>query len=504
MRAGWIGGAAVAAMALVVAGAVSAAETVTIDTGALKGVTAEGVVSFRGIPYAAPPVGSLRWRPPAPAKPWSGVRSADQNGALCMQKYNKTDNGVGPLPMSEDCLTLNVFAPAGATKLPVMVWIHGGGLVNGSGTAALYDGAHLAQQGVVVVSMNYRLGRFGFFAHPALTAEAHGSALGNYGFMDQIAALKWVKRNIKAFGGDPGNVTLFGESAGGVSVNHLMLIPEARGLFHKAIVQSGVGREEGASLDKAEAAGRVFADRLGITDQNLKTLRAIPAEAIIAQGDPDMMGATGLLVTDGRYLKSSALAGFRAGETPPIPYMVGSNSLEFPPAFAKTFRKSLRIPDAFIAQGPAVYGSQAAFDDRIVTDAVFTEPARALAKAQAAKAPTYLYRFSVYSEKAPFKGAIHASDREYVFDTLNASPWPTSANDAAQAKTISAYWVDFAKTGDPNGARPSESGRPLWPRYDGGDQLIDFTNAGPVAKPTPDAQVLDAVGKAADAAAANP
>ena len=208
------------------------APVVRIDSGALRGITDQGVASFRNIPYAAPPVGKLRWRPPQAPRAWNKVRDASAFGPICPQNYNPSDNGVGPLPASEDCLTLNVWTPAevGAAR-PVMVWIHGGGFVNGSASAPLYDGDALARQGVVVVTLNYRLGWLGFFAHPALSATQPGEPLGNYGLMDQIAALKWVQRNIAAFGGDPGNVTLFGESAGGMSVNKLMISPAARGLF---------------------------------------------------------------------------------------------------------------------------------------------------------------------------------------------------------------------------------------------------------------------------------
>jgi para-nitrobenzyl esterase len=483
-------GAAAAAMLMAAAGAASAAQTVRIDTGALKGVTADGVASFRDIPYAAPPVGPLRWRAPQPAAAWSGVRSADKDGAICMQKYNKTDNGVGPLPASEDCLTLNVFAPAGAAKLPVMVWIHGGGLVNGSGTAALYDGTHLAQQGVVLVSINYRLGRFGFFAHPALTGEAGRGPTANYGLMDQIAALQWVKRNIAAFGGDSANVTIFGESAGGVSVNRLMMIPSARGLFTKAIVESGAGSEHGQTLAEAEAAGAVFMDRLGVAKPDAAALRHVSADTIVAAGDADMTKGE-LPILDGRLLTENAMAAFRGGHEARIPYLIGSNSLEIPPAWGATFAAAVQVTPEQKTALVAAYGSEGAYKDRIATDVIFGSPARALAKAHAATgAPTWLYRFSVVSPSVAktLKGAVHASDRQYVFQTLNASPWATDANDAAQARTISAYWVAFAKTGNPNG-----EGRPAWPRYDGSDRLIDFTNAGPVVEKTPDAAPLDAI-----------
>jgi len=474
----------------------SAAEQVRIDTGLLAGVRADGVASFRGIPYAAPPVGALRWRPPQPAAAWSGVRPADKNGEICMQKLSK-DNGVGPGAGSEDCLTLNVFTPKAnrGARLPVMVWIHGGGLVNGSGTAALYDGTRLAQQGVVVVSINYRLGRFGFFAHPALSIEPGHGELANYGLMDQIAALKWVQANVKAFGGDPAQVTIFGESAGGVSVNRLMLIPEARGLFTKAIVESGVGRERGETLSEAELAGARFVAGLSVVGQDVAALRAIPAAAIVAAGDLDMTKGEAPII-DGTLVTQGVLDGFRQGREASVPYLVGSNSLEIPGAYAGAFKGLDRLTPEQRVAAEAVYGGADAFKERIITDLVFGEPARALAIAHAKTgAPTYLYRFSVVSSGAPkaIKGAVHASDRQYVFQTLAASPWPTDSRDAFLAKAISAYWVAFAKTGDPNG-----KGRPVWPRYDAGDRLINFTNDGPKAEPTPDAAALDFIGRTED------
>jgi len=465
---------------------------VRIDTGALQGVSADGVMSFKDIPYAAPPVGTLRWRPPAPAPGWSGVRDASRFGALCMQKLVK-DNGVGPSPASEDCLTLNVFTPAGAPTagLPVMVWIHGGGFVNGSATAALYEGGALARQDVVVVTVNYRLGRFGFFAHPALTAEAQGAPLANYGLMDQVAALKWVRRNIGAFGGDVRNVTIFGESAGGIAVNRLMMIDAARGLFQKAIVESGAGRERGQSLAQAEADGAAFAARSGAANADTTALRAIPADKIVAAGDLDVLAGEAPIL-DGRLLTQNATDAFAAGRTARVPYLIGSNSLEIPGAFAPpAWRAIARLTPEAKAAAVKDYGSQAAYDDHIITDVVFGEPARSLAQIESRLGrPTWLYRFSVLSAGAPkmLTGAPHASDRQYVFQTLNASPWPTDARDAALARTISAYWVAFARTGNPNG-----EGRPAWPRYDAHDQLLNFTNDGPVAMRTPDAAVLDLI-----------
>jgi len=473
-----------------------AGDVVRIDTGLLGGVRSGRVISFRAIPYAAPPVGPLRWRPPEPAAAWSGLRPADKDGEICMQKLSK-DNGVGVGRGSEDCLTLNVFTPKldRGARLPVMVWIHGGGFVNGSGTAALYDGAKLAEQGVVVVAINYRLGRFGFFAHPALSVEPGHGELANYGLMDQIAALKWVQTNIRAFGGDPSKVTLFGESAGGVSVNRLMLIPEARGLFSKAIVESGVGRETSETLSEAELSGARFVAGLSVVGQDVAALRAIPAEAILAAGDLDMTKGEAPII-DGVLVTQGVLEGFRQGRQAIVPYMVGSNSLEIPAAYAGAFKGFDRLTPEQRTAAEAVYGGPEALKAQIITDLVFGEPARALAKAHAKTgAPTWLYRFSVVSSGAPkmLTGAVHASDRQYVFQTLSASPWPTDQRDALLAKTISAYWVAFAKTGDPNGG-----GRPIWPPYDAGDRLINFTNDGPKAEPTPDAAALDFIGRIED------
>jgi para-nitrobenzyl esterase len=267
------------------------------------------------------------------------VRDADRYGAICMQKITP-DNGVGPGPASEDCLTLNVFAPQRAAHLPVMVWIHGGGFVNGSATAPLYDGSALARQGVVVVTVNYRLGRFGFFAHPALTAEQRGGLLANYGLMDQIAALRWVKRNIGAFGGDPANVTIFGESAGGMAVNRLMMIDEARGLFAKAIVESGAGRERGQTLRQAEDDGAAFATKLGTAHADAAALRALPADRIVAAGDLDVIVGEAPIL-DGKLLREDPADAFAAGRVARVPYLIGSNSLEFPAIWSGAMRAKL-------------------------------------------------------------------------------------------------------------------------------------------------------------------
>lgn len=471
------------------------APEVKVAEGILAGVRSGDVVSFKGIPYAAPPVGALRWRPPQPAAPWSGVRAADKYGAICEQKYNAQDNGVGPLPKSEDCLTLNVFAPAAAKSTPVMFWIHGGGFVNGSGTAALYDGTELARQGVVVVTINYRLGRFGFFAHPALTAEAEGAPVGNYALMDVIAALKWVRANIAHFGGDPQQVTIFGESAGGIAVNDLMISPAARGLFVRAIVQSGLGRERVGSLADAEQAGEAFAVSVGLPRASAAELRQLSVDQILNAGDLDIL-AGGTAMADGQILTMSPMEAFTKGLEAKVPYIVGFTSLEFPiPAENLDAMLARIVSPTQRERLAASYSTPESFATHVVSDLLFNEPALALARLHTANGqPTWVYQFSVVSEaaKAFLKGAPHASERQYVFRTLKASPWATEENDARQAQTMSAYWVAFAKTGDPNGA-----GRPQWPKYDDERKtLLDFTNDGPVVTTAPRATAMTAIGAA--------
>lgn len=485
-----------AALFLLLIGSNAQADTMALEVkiadGRLAGVRDGNAVSFKGIPFAAPPVGELRWRPPQPAKPWSGVRIADKYGAICEQKYNASDNGVGPLPKSEDCLTLNVFAPALAKEAPVMFWIHGGGFVNGSGTAALYDGSALARQGVVVVTINYRLGRFGFFAHPALTSEAGGAPVGNYALMDMIASLKWVQTNIARFGGDPKQVTIFGESAGGVAVNDLMVSPAARGLFIRAIVQSGLGREPAVTLPIAEKAGEDFARAAGLSRASAADLRKLTADDILKAGDLDILAGGGS-IADGQLLRMSPMDAFARGLEAKVPYIVGFTSLEIPFPVASLNDALAKVVPADQRQRiEASYPTQDSFENHIVSDLLFSEPALALARLHAANGqPTWAYQFSVLSAAATphFKGAPHASERQYVFQTLKSSPWSTDANDAKQAEMMSAYWSAFARTGDPNGA-----GRPEWPKYDvQKNELLDFTNKGPVVMPAPRAAAMKAI-----------
>ena len=448
--------------------------------GALAGLVVDGVDLFRGIPFAQPPVGDLRWRPPQPVMAWSGVRDATQWGHICMQPPPQDPRAVGATTPNEDCLTLNVWAPEGARsqRLPVMVWIHGGGFVLGSGIGAQSDGSALARQGVIVVSLNYRLGKLGFFAHPALTAESHGGDLANYGLMDQIAALKWVRDNIAAFGGDPQNVTIFGGSAGGESVLALMTSPAAHGLFQKAICQSGPARDRAQTLTEAEAAGVSLAARWGVKDASVQALRAVPAERILADSaDANVATMSGEMpLIDGRILPSQIVRTFEAGGEAPVPLVIGTTDYELPPQVVPPQLQARVRP--YAVAGPVLnrlYPSEAAYA-HYLSDAIFAEPARYLASLHARHAPTFRYRFSAFPDALRalgFTGAVHSTEGGYVFKTFSASAWPMTDADQALAEQVSAYWVAFAKTGDPNHA-----GLPTWPRA-GGAEILNFTHQGP-------------------------
>ncbi|MEY4555969.1 MAG: hypothetical protein RL093_1088 [Pseudomonadota bacterium] len=476
----------------------------TVEQGRLVGRKADGVASFKAIPYAAPPVGPLRWRAPQRPAAWSGDREAGQVGAICIQPPSNGDPGVGPLPMSEDCLTLNVWTPVarGDGPLPVMVWIHGGGLNNGSGTAALYDGTNLAKRGVVVVTINYRLGRLGFFDHPALAAErAPGEAAANYGLMDQIAALEWVRDNAAAFGGDASNVTVFGESAGAVAVTQLMVAPSARGLFHRAVVQSGMGRQRSAELaldrpgrPSAQSLGQAWARGVGLSGEpTAEDLRAVPAERLL---NPMPAFYSDNLIVDGVVLTEDVVEAFAAGRQSPVPLILGANSAEFwriRPADAGAYgRTDDAMTEAEHDALLAAYGGSEGYDQHVVSDLVFNEPARHLARLHEASGhPTYLYRFDVVpdSNPEPNGGATHASERPYVFDNLHTVGRPMGERDARAATAMADYWTTFAADGNPNG-----QGRPPWPEFGAErDRLLDFTNDGPVARPIPFAERLDLI-----------
>jgi para-nitrobenzyl esterase len=487
---------------------VQAPLVVRVESGELQGVVDDGVASFKGIPFAAPPVGDLRWRPPQPAAKWTGVRQAANFGADCMQgRFGPPPAAGAPAPpaSSEDCLFLNVWRPASATsgaKLPVMVWIHGGGFMFGSGSFPMTSGAQFAKHGVVLVSLNYRLGRFGFFAFPALSRERPDEAKGNYAYTDQTAALQWVKRNIAAFGGDPSNVTIFGFSAGGVSVHSLLASPMASGLFHKAIAESGGSRdsvltarpmrEDGVDPNypvSAEAIGLTFARSMAIegTDQAaLASLRALSAEQVL-QGAAAPAGANAPFIEttpilDGKLVTETAETAYKARRPPRVPLLLGSNSADTAGNRIKATTKE-QLFDRYgqwSAQAKAAYDPDGSADlaaliAKANDDFGQAEPARFAANAFAANgSPVYLYRFSYVQAamRAQLRaGAPHGGEIAYVFDTLSAgrggAPTP---EDQAVARMAHGYWVNFAKTGDPNGP-----GLPTWPRHDPSKDLIfDF------------------------------
>jgi para-nitrobenzyl esterase len=501
----------------------AASDQVEVTSGVLEGSIEDGVSSFKGIPFAAPPVGDLRWRPPQPVTAWTGVRRATAYGSDCAQLPFPGDAAPLGTPPAEDCLVLNVWRPAErpAQKLPVMVWIYGGGFVNGGSSPAVYDGTQFARRGVVFVSFNYRLGRFGFFAHPALTKESPSGPLGNYGYLDQLAALRWVQANIAAFGGDPGNVTVFGESAGGGSVLMLLTSPLAKGLLHKAIIESGGGRDglfPTRHLDKAGANGHPSAESVGVDfakangisgDDNraLAALRALPAEKLIAGLNmATMMTPThaGPMV-DGTIVVEPAGAALKAGRFAKVPVIAGANSADIGFSFAKTIEEVFAPFGEHAAKAREVYDPEKTGNVRdvgmlVAMDRMMVEPARFIVRTfAAAGAPAYHYRFSYVAEsmRAKWKGAPHATEIPFVFDTVQARYGQDLAPaDKAMAEATNAYWVSFAKTGDPNGP-----GRPAWPPCTSAcDDVLDFANNGPKAGPDPWKVRLDLTAAAVDKA----
>jgi para-nitrobenzyl esterase len=492
-----------ACCAVAFAAAAVAAPEVRTESGVVAGAEADGVASFKGIPFAAPPVGDLRWRAPQPAAHWPGMRQAVDYGHDCMQKPFPSDAApLGTTP-DEDCLVLNVWRPVkpSAARLPVMVWIYGGGFVNGGSSPDVYSGAQFARRGIVFVSFNYRLGRFGFFGHPALTKEQAGGPLGNYAYMDQIAALKWVRRNIAAFGGDPGNVTVFGESAGGGSVHMLLTSPMARGLFHKAIIESGGGRGSllaGARLPDAEKAGLAFARKNGIEGDGpeaLAAMRRLPAEKLVDGLNMASMGGTGGTyvggpILDGKIVVENPDQAYRAGRQAKVPVMIGANSMDIGFSFARNMDELLapfgsEKDKALAAYDPDRSGDVRAVGARVAMDRMMVEPARLTAQLIAAQGlPSYEYRFSYVagSMRSQWPGAPHATEIPFVFDTVKAKYGKDlSAQDEATAQAANAYWANFARTGNPNG-----EGLPHWPAYDAkGDGIMDFTPDGPKGGPDP-------------------
>jgi para-nitrobenzyl esterase len=453
---------------LALASAVQAEPKVKVEGGVLVGAQTDRARIFRNVPYAAPPVGDLRWAPPRRPTAWSGERDATANGPSCPQKMNADgtpNEGSANGPVSEDCLQLNVFAPLDARKAPVMVWLHGGGHKTGAGW--IYDGQNFARDGVVLVAINYRLGPLGYFAHPALGKDQ----AGNYGLMDQVAALQWVKRNIAEFGGDPGNVTVFGESAGGSSTLAILATPSAKGLFHKAAVQSGGGWNKPLTLSAKEAEGGALAAKLGAS--NLAELRALPAQAIAEAGAEADYGP----FSDGRVLKETPAQAFTAGREADVPLIVGANSGE-DSLLGRRLPGAAAMAAAIPASVKAAYPDEVAKGDEALVRAVFGDqymvaPARWLAAQAADGEPAWLYHFSYVGSRFRPMGvttAAHAAEIQYVFEYWGRRT-PLSmvaADDRAMADLMHGCWVAFAKTGAPTCDI-------AWPAYDPArDELVEF------------------------------
>lgn len=474
-------------VALIVLGSVASGagldSIVKIDSGLVAG-SGVTVRLYKGIPFAAPPTGDLRWKPPQPVKPWKGIRVSRTFPLNCPQVALISGQ------QSEDCLGLNVWTPAhsAADKLPVMVWIHGGGFEIGAGSQSVYDGEALASQGVVLVSINYRLGIFGFMGHPALSAESPQGVSGNYGLLDMVAGLQWVKRNIGAFGGDPDNVTIFGESAGGTAVCSLMVMPAAKGLFNKAISQSAAWINVPISHLKESWYGRIALEKYGERLGDLAALRGKTTAEILklagmpdATGERSARGETYLPVVDGHVLPDEPARLFAAGTFHHVPVIAGTNAdegtllggprvrnLETLRAWASKEFGSLA--DSLLAAYPAASDADAYGAAALAAgDYLFLQGTRSVLRAASkANEKTYQYYFSrVTGVGRRLKwGAYHASEIAYVFSTLPDSPYGTTpalfgdfsveANsyndaDAKLSTAMSAAWVRFAKSGDPNG-----------------------------------------------------
>ncbi|HXG82171.1 MAG TPA: carboxylesterase/lipase family protein [Sphingomicrobium sp.] len=482
-------------LALALAAMPARAEPITIDSGRIEGSQEGGIRVFKGIPYAAPPVGRLRWRPPQPASSWQGVRYATSFSPACPQLGNYPPDAPDEAT-SEDCLTLNVWAPAnkGAGKLPVMVWIHGGGLMNGSGSLPQYSGNRLAAQGVIVVTINYRLGVLGFLAHPELNRESRHGGSGNYGLLDQIAALKWVNRNIAAFGGDPSRVTVFGQSSGSFSASMLVASPMAKGLFHRAIGQSGAVFEP-VELDPrftpegAAEAGADFTNRAGA--KSLADLRKMPVAVLLKQSFNPQFNV------DGHVIPAAPHDAYAAGKQNDVDLLIGTNESE------GTF--FFDAASVTVGNFDAVLGRTY---PSLLLKAVGASPGRTDADARAAAVAidsdmrfrwgmwawanhalrstnrrVFFYRFrqqAAYRVSHPYfgLGSTHGAELPFVFGDLDGRAAAWTNEDQELASTIQQYWVNFAKSGDPNG-----HGLPRWPRFDQEQSLV--MDLGPELRPMP-------------------
>jgi para-nitrobenzyl esterase len=465
---------------------------VTVDGGRLEGTIDGGLAIFKGIPFAAPPVGDLRWRAPQPGTPWSGVRKADTFAPACMQAMGAPPPG----GVSEDCLYLNVWSPAktAGEKLPVLVWIYGGGFAGGATSYPVHDGARLATRGVILVSISYRVGQLGFFAHPELSVESPSHTSGNYGLLDMVAGLQWISRNIAAFGGDPKRVTIFGESAGGIAVSMLCASPVAKGLFQGAISQSGgsfgpssTNPQPGENmrlLSVAETSGVAFAKSAGA--DSIAALRALSPEKLFEA----TRGQRGMAwpIVDGYVIPDDQYRLYSAGRFNDTPILVGYNSDE-----GLSFTR-IKKAEEYVAGVRERYGP---FADRLIAayppagDAV-TKTARDLARdsafgwhtwswarlqASKGKGKAYLYYFDQHPPRTPGTpeadhGTPHGVDVPYVFENLDDKATP---EDHHISETMAAYWTNFAKHGDPNGP-----GLPVWPTFSDATPVVMYL--GPTAR----------------------
>lgn len=470
-------------------------------TGRLKGRWEGGVAVFRGTPFAAPPVGDLRWRPPQPPAAWDGDRPAYDFGPAPLQPQPPRDSIMfhtnfadrRALVMSEDCLYLNVWTPEPASGgLPVMVWIHGGGNRYGHGGQEIHDGRSLARRGVVVVTLNHRLGALGFLAHPGLAAEDDLGASGNYGLLDIVAALTWVRENIAAFGGDPDRVTLAGNSAGAAHICHLMASTTARPLFRAAIGQSasGIGRAEGPLPDQDAAqrqglrwAGE-FGESGGFGDRDIAALRRTDGVELVLKGH---FGP----VVDGRALTAPSDDIFAAGHQHAVPLLVGTNSDEGSVYATLDAVRSLPVEPGTDELYPLRDGDQVRCTARQFTgESRFTYPVWHWARAHSTVAPTWMYRFTRTPplppdldlapprDGLPGYGVHHTAELPYVLDNLDARPWPWTETDRTLARTMADTWVRFIETGDPNGAE----GLPSWPRFTGTEAMVFGGEVTPVER----------------------
>jgi len=459
---------------------------VQTSLGTVEGVSADlpGIRAFLGVPYAAAPTGSRRWKPPEPPPSWSGVRTVQAFGNRCIQSREVPDLVWRSAAESEDCLYLNIWTPRAARgQLPVMVWIHGGGFSSGSSDEPRYDGAGLASRGVVLVGFNYRLGVLGFLAHPELTAESANKSSGNYGFLDQLAALRWVKEHISAFGGDPANVTVFGESVGSFAVSGLMASPLSTSLFGRAIGQSGAMLSARSNpyprLAAAEGDGLAFARNIGA--ESLADLRAKPVT--------DLRWTRGPII-DGYLLPDDPWNVFAGGRQQKVPLLAGWNSAEIPQGPTSVARVNEQLARLFPDHLDAAQKAYPARDDdeawrssvALASDGSFGYATWKWIEAHAATAdvPVYRYLFdhivpAADGAPAPDRlGAEHMTDIEYVFGTLDSKPLAWRSVDRTVAAVMGEYWTNFARNGDPNGP-----GLPVWPKLGppSGRQVMRISSA---------------------------